>query len=167
MSHLLFADDTLVFCEASQDQMAYLCWLLMWFKAISGLKINLDKSKLILVGCVENVKDSIVELGCKVKSLLSSYLGLSWGVFFKSMATWDVVDERFRKRLAIWKRQYISKRGRITLIRSTLASRPIYFMFVLSIPTMVRLRLKQIQRDYMWEGGALERKPHLARWVTV
>ena len=51
MSHLLFVDDTLVFCEASQDQMAYLCWLLMWFKAISGLKINMDKSELILVGC--------------------------------------------------------------------------------------------------------------------
>lgn len=116
MSHLLFTDDTLVFCEASQDQMVYLCWLLMWFKAISGLKINLDKSELILVGCVENVKDLIVELGCKVKSLLSSYLGLSWGVFFKSMATWDVVEERFRKRLAIWKRQYISKGGRITLV---------------------------------------------------
>ncbi|RVX00093.1 hypothetical protein CK203_024886 [Vitis vinifera] len=32
---------------------------------------------------------------------------------------------------------------------------------------MIRLRLKQIQRDYLWGGGALEWKPHLARWVTV
>ncbi|RVW78710.1 hypothetical protein CK203_048472 [Vitis vinifera] len=43
ISHLLFADGTLVFCEASQDQMAYLSWLLMWFEAISGFRINLDK----------------------------------------------------------------------------------------------------------------------------
>ena len=28
----------------------------MWFEAISGLRINLDKSELILVGCVENVE---------------------------------------------------------------------------------------------------------------
>lgn len=32
---------------------------------------------------------------------------------------------------------------------------------------MVRLRLKQIQRNYLWGVGALEWKPHLARWVTV
>ena len=43
VSHLLFMDDTLVFCEASQDQMTFLCWLLMWFEDISGLRVNLDK----------------------------------------------------------------------------------------------------------------------------
>ena len=42
VSHLLFADDTLVFCGASQDQMKYLSWTLLWFEAISGLRINLD-----------------------------------------------------------------------------------------------------------------------------
>ncbi|RVW50776.1 hypothetical protein CK203_076801 [Vitis vinifera] len=32
---------------------------------------------------------------------------------------------------------------------------------------IVRLRLKQIQRDFLWGGGAIERKPHLVKWVTV
>ena len=50
VSHLLYADDTILFCESKQDQMAYLSWLLMWFKAISGLKINLAKSKIIPMG---------------------------------------------------------------------------------------------------------------------
>ena len=116
VSHLLFVDDTLVFCEDSQDQMMYLCWALMWFEAISGLRINLKKSELILVGCVENVKDLVAELGCKVGSLPSSYLGLSLGAPFKSVAAWDGVEERIQKRLIMWKRQYISKGGRITLI---------------------------------------------------
>ena len=86
VSHLLFTDDTLVFCEASQDQMKYLCWTLMWFEAISKLRINLDKSKLILVGYVENVKALVAELGYKVKSLSFSYLGLPLGAPFKSVA---------------------------------------------------------------------------------
>ena len=50
ISHLLFVDDILVFCEASQDQMAYLSWLLTWFEAISGLRINLNKSEILLMG---------------------------------------------------------------------------------------------------------------------
>ena len=45
ITHLLFADDTLFFCDASQEQMTFLSWLLMWFEAISGLSINLDKSE--------------------------------------------------------------------------------------------------------------------------
>ena len=43
ISHLLFANDTLMFCEASQDQMTYLSWFLMWFEAYLGLRINLEK----------------------------------------------------------------------------------------------------------------------------
>ena len=72
-----------------------------------------------------------------------------------------------RKKLARWKSQYISKGGRITLIRSTLASMPIYFMSMLSMPRKVRLRLERIQRDFLWGGGALERKLHLVRWDLV
>ena len=50
ISHLLFVDDILVFCEASQDQMAYLSWLLTWFEAISRLRINLNKTEILLMG---------------------------------------------------------------------------------------------------------------------
>ncbi|RVX12646.1 LINE-1 reverse transcriptase-like [Vitis vinifera] len=66
LTHLLFANDTLVFCEASQEQMVYLSWILMWFEAISGLKINLDKSEIFPVGRVDNVEELVFELGCKV-----------------------------------------------------------------------------------------------------
>ena len=104
VSHLLFADDTLVFCEASEDQMVYLSWLLMWFEAISGLRINLDKSDILSVGRVENLEALALEVGCKVGRLPSSYLGIPLGANHKSVAVWDGVEERFRKRLAMWKK---------------------------------------------------------------
>ena len=52
----------------------------MWFEAISGLRVNMNKSELILVGSVENVEDLASEFGCKVGSLPSTYLGMQLGM---------------------------------------------------------------------------------------
>ena len=165
--HLLFADDTLVFGEESLDQKTYLSWLLIWFEACSGLKINLEKSELIPVGRVNDIEGLALEWGCKVGGLPSCYLGLPLGAPFNSLAVWDGVEERFRKRSAMWKRQYISKGGRLTLISSTLSNMPIYFMSLFYLPRKVRLRLEKIQRDFVWGGGALVQKPHLVKWNLV
>ena len=114
--HLLFVDDTLVFCKDSSDQLVHLSWILMWFEAFSGLKINLGRSAIFPVGRVENPKILALELGCDVGSLPTTYLGLPLGAKHNSQRVWDGVEERFRKRLALWKRQYISKGGRLKLI---------------------------------------------------
>ena len=39
------------------------------------------------------------------------------------------MEERFCKKLVMWKKQYISKGERLILIHNTLFSLPIYFMF--------------------------------------
>ncbi|KAJ9682385.1 hypothetical protein PVL29_018325 [Vitis rotundifolia] len=72
-----------------------------------------------------------------------------------------------RKKLACWKRQYISKGGRLTLIKSTLASSPIYQLSLFRMPKLVAKRLEKIQRDFLWGGGSLEKKIHLINWEVV
>ena len=133
----------------------------MWFEAMLGLKINLKKSEMIPIEEVDNVEDLACEIMCKVGKLPSSYLGLPLGASYKSVVVWDGVEERFHKKLLLWKRQYLSKGGRLTLLRSTLANLPIYFMSLFTIPRIVRLRLEKIQRDFLWERGALDNKMHL------
>ena len=80
---------------------------------------------------------------------------------------WDGVEERFRKKLAIWKRRFISKGGRLTLIRSILSNLPIYIMSLFHLPKGVKSRLEKIQRDFLWGGGNLERKIHVVSWDVV
>ncbi|RVW42423.1 Transposon TX1 uncharacterized 149 kDa protein [Vitis vinifera] len=103
----------------------------------------------------ENVDELADEFGYRVGKLPSTYLGMQLGALFKSVAAWDGIEERFRKKLATWKRQYISKGGRITLVRSTLSNLPIYFMSIFQMPRVVRIRLEKIQKDFLWGGGAL------------
>ena len=86
ISHLLYADDTLIFCEDDIEQLKFLSWILMWFEAMLGLKINLTKSEIIPIGPVNNLVELASELGCNIGSLPTSYLGLplgakhGWGV---------------------------------------------------------------------------------------
>ena len=55
----------------------------MWFKAMSRLSVNMKKSELIPMKRMENVEELAQEFGCKVTTLLSSYLGLPLGACFK------------------------------------------------------------------------------------
>ena len=50
ISHMLYVDDILLFCEANQNQLVHLSRTLMWFEAISRLRINLSKNEIIQVG---------------------------------------------------------------------------------------------------------------------
>ena len=99
VSHLLFADDTLIFYDADADQLQYLSWTFMWFEAISGLKVNLSKTEAIPMGEGIPMETLASVLGCKIGSLPTSYLGLPLGAPYKSTKLWDEVEERLRTRL--------------------------------------------------------------------
>ena len=89
-----------------------------------------------------------------------TYLGIPLGASYNYVAMWDNVEERMHNRLAFWKRSYIPKGGRVTLIKSTLASMPLYQMSLVRIPKVVANRLERMQINLLWGGGALEKKYH-------
>ncbi|RVW35406.1 LINE-1 reverse transcriptase-like [Vitis vinifera] len=64
------------------------------FEASSGLRINLAKSILIPVGEIEEIEEMAVELGCKVGSLPTVYLGLPLGAHQKAISMWDGVERK-------------------------------------------------------------------------
>ena len=167
ISHLLYVDDTLLFCKADKDELKFLSWTLMWFEAVSGLKINLNKSEILPIGPVANMEELASEHGCKAGTLPTTYLGLPLRAKHKALRVWDSVEERFRKRLASWKLQYISKGGRATLICSSVSSLPIYHLSLFRAPLKVCARLERIQRQFLWGGNDLVKKVSLVSWATV
>lgn len=153
ISHILYADDTLVFCNAEATQVGYLRCVLLSFEAVSGLKVNLGKSEMIPIGAVEDIGALAQILGRRLASLPSVYLGLPLGSFFKSKSAWDSVVERFEKKLTGWKRQDMTKGGRATLIKSSLSNLPTYFTSLFTIPVSVARRLESNRLSLKQRGG--------------
>ncbi|XP_060217918.1 putative acyl-activating enzyme 19 isoform X2 [Lycium barbarum] len=85
----------------------------------------------------------------------------------RSMEIWNVVIEKFEKRLASWQQQYLSLGGRVTLINSVLDSIPTYFMSLFPIPSEVQYQLDKLRRTFLWEGNSENHKYHLVEWDKV
>lgn len=100
-------------------------------------------------------------LGCSVASLPTTYLQLPLGATYKNSVVWHPVISRINKRLAGWKGSFLSKRGRLVLLKSVLVSLPTYFFSLLSIPVLVERRLEKCQRDFLWEKGVDKEGMHL------
>lgn len=111
VSHLQFADNTIIFCDNSQSQIRMLRCVLRCFEVVSNLHLNLTKSSLIAVGEIPNLELLATDLGCRTASLPSTYLGMPLGFNFKQKEVWDPVIDRMRKRLVGWKARYLSKGG--------------------------------------------------------
>jgi len=71
------------------------------------------------------------------------------------------------RQLARWKRMYLSKGGRLTLLKSTLFNILMYYLSLFPIPVGVANRLDKLQRNLLWGGIEDEAKFHLVNWNRI
>ena len=129
ISHLLFTNDTILFCDASREQMISIRLVLTCFQAFTGLKVNVGKSEIVPIGEVSNIQTLANILQCRVGSLPMIYFGMPLGTLYKTTSIWNPILERMEKKLLGWKRLYLSKGGRLTLLKSTKPSDLLSFPF--------------------------------------
>ena len=143
------------------------------FQALTGLKVNAGKSEVVPLGEVNNLDALVNILSCRVGSLPMKYLGMPLGTSFKTASIWNPILEKMEKKLLGWKRVYLSKGGRLTLLKSILSSLPPYFLSLFTISIVVAARLERIQRNFygdhlkgasntLWWRGI--RFAHLLKW---
>jgi hypothetical protein len=137
------------------------------FYYVLRLKVNLGKSELVAVGEVGNIGNLAAYLGCRVTSLPMKYLGLPLGAAYKATSMWNGVTEQMERRLVGWKKMYLSRGGRLTLIKSTLSNLPTYYLSLFPVPMSVAYRIEKIQRDFLLGGMGDEKKLHLVSWNQV
>ncbi|XP_023926851.1 uncharacterized protein LOC112038284 [Quercus suber] len=121
--------------------------LIRGFKADGrrGLMVNVLKSEMVLIGEVNNVHALVEILGCRIETLPMTYLGMSLGASHQSPSIWNPILEKIKRKFAGLKKLYLSKGGRLTMLKSTLASLPTYYLSLFTIPSHVANKIEKMQ----------------------
>ncbi|XP_039065107.1 uncharacterized protein LOC120210455 [Hibiscus syriacus] len=116
LSHLQFADDLIIFCRASVTQIKNVRRVLRIFSVLTGLHLNLSKSKLFGINVGSDILDEWARnIGCSVGSFPTDYLGLPLGAVKNLEKLWDPVFANFNRKLTGWKASSLSMAGRLFL----------------------------------------------------
>jgi hypothetical protein len=77
ISHLFFADDSIIFCKANTNEAIHLKAIFDEYQRISGQKINMDKSEMTFSPLIHsNIKNEFQQvLPFTITTTIAKYLG--------------------------------------------------------------------------------------------
>ncbi|XP_016185821.1 uncharacterized protein LOC107627507 [Arachis ipaensis] len=168
LSHLQFADDTILFCPSEEETVRNYKRLLRCSEIMSGLSINFEKSNLIPVNYSQEWVNRMCQpLGCQEVALPVRYLGISLGANLRLVKTWKPVIDKVEEKLSLWKAKILSKAGKLVLIKSVINSLPIYYLSLYKMPNVVARRIISLQRRFFW--GKDDGRPGMAlvKWELI
>jgi len=97
-----------------------------------------------------------------------TYLGIPISKTNPRTSNWNHLIDKLKKRISSWGANWLSLTGRTVLIKSVLASVPIYQNSLLLAPDTTIKQMEALQRSFLWEGGKQTgRRPHLINWDKV
>ncbi|KAL0446258.1 UNVERIFIED_CONTAM: putative mitochondrial protein [Sesamum latifolium] len=168
VSHLLFADDTLIFCQASREGLKEVHRLLGLFAKVSGLHMNLQKSAMVFS---RNVDTSLMGslaavLGVQIVAKHDKYLGLPTSIGKSKREIGESVKERIWGKLNNWTVRKLSQAERAVLIKTVIQAIPVYVMGCFRIPDSLLAEIESMTAKFFWHGE-LETRTHRVSWRKV
>jgi len=151
VSHIQYADDTVIMIDGSEKSILSLKLILYCFEWLSGLKINFHKSDVYVFGEDQERKEVLANmLNCRLGEWPMKYLGLPIAEHRVGSRAFTGLVDKMRKRLDPWKGRNLSLGGRLVLTNSCLSSLPMYTMGFYLLPKSVHLEMDQIRSNFFW-----------------
>ncbi|CAM8902499.1 unnamed protein product [Rhodiola kirilowii] len=167
LSHLMFADDVIIFSKANSGSLNQVRDVLRTFHDWSGLKVNVDKSAIYFGGCSEgetNLFASIVNF--QKGHLPFTYLGVPLHGRKLKVSDYSVIIHKMTSKIKSWSAKCLSYAGRLVLVKHVLSAIGSYWMRVLVFPSCVLKKISAICRNFLW-SGTLSGKRNLVAWKKV
>jgi hypothetical protein len=169
ISHLLFADDSLLFFEGSVNQAMVIKSILNRYERSTGQLVSLGKCSIMYgAGCNQEVQTEIKSiLNYETETFEGKYLGLPVPEGSMKKGKFKPTKERFRKRASDWSERYMSSGAKETLIKSILQALATYAMGVFKFPMGLLEELSNIIRDFWWGDEENKKRMHWMAWDKV
>jgi mannosylglycoprotein endo-beta-mannosidase len=165
-THLKYADDTMIMVEGLELDLANLKFILLCFEAMSGLKINFDKSEVVVMGFDPNEQQWIVDnRNYRLSAFPVNYLGMphqDTRILIKDL---DPLVGRAKSKAEPWRWKFTSNGSKIVLIKSCLASLPMYIMGLYLLPEGVHKNFDKELSRFFWQEHNGRQKYHMVKWA--
>jgi len=135
LTHLQFADDTLIIGEKSWLNVRSMREMLLLFEEVSVLKVNFHKSMLTGVNISEFwLSKAVLVMNFRRGTIPFVYLGLPIDGDSRKLRFWKPIVDRIVARLSSWNSKFLSFGGRLVLLKSVMSSLPVYFLSFFKAP---------------------------------
>ena len=124
--------------------------LLFIFSRASGLKVNFQKSNMILINVAEEQMQCLSAiLGCAIGKFPFTYLGTPLSFTKPKMEHFMYLIERIQKRLSTCS-QYLSYDGRLLMVNAVFSSLPTFLMSCLLLYKGIIEQIDKYRRHLFW-----------------
>ncbi|XP_019170982.1 PREDICTED: uncharacterized protein LOC109166487 [Ipomoea nil] len=165
VSHLFFADDSLLFFKANIQDAAVIKQCLVRYEKLSGQMVNYNKSNICFSRNTQMAQKQQVAwcLGVELASNFGKYLGLPSFIGRNKRAVFAYIEDKIRQRIGSWNKKLLSQAGKEVLLKSVAQSMPTFSMSVFLLPESVCLSIQRTMNKYWWGTGA-DRGIHWKAW---
>lgn len=169
ISHLLFADDILLFGEVNHGKISSLKSILDSFCFMSGQTVSIDKSRVLFSKNTSIDDGSMFCNSMLIKEApdLNPYLGFPISGSRPTKSSVKFIMDKILGKLASWKTKFLSKAGRLCLISSVLNTMPNYYMQCLLLPESILKSINSSFARFLWGKDGDQRGIHLLKWDTI